>query len=41
LIQLGDVRLTYVVDGAMGLTPAGFFPDVPTAYGAEATSGWF
>jgi glyoxylase-like metal-dependent hydrolase (beta-lactamase superfamily II) len=34
-IQLGDVRLTYVVDGAMGLTPGGFFPDVPTAYWAS------
>ena len=34
-IQLGDVRLTYVVDGAMGLTPAGFFPDVPGAYWAS------
>jgi glyoxylase-like metal-dependent hydrolase (beta-lactamase superfamily II) len=34
-IQLGDVRLTYIVDGAMGLTPAGFFPDVPGAYWAS------
>jgi glyoxylase-like metal-dependent hydrolase (beta-lactamase superfamily II) len=31
-LNLGDTRLTYVVDGAMGLTPAGFFPDVPSAY---------
>jgi glyoxylase-like metal-dependent hydrolase (beta-lactamase superfamily II) len=28
-LDLGGVRLTYVVDGAMGLTPAGFFPGVP------------
>jgi glyoxylase-like metal-dependent hydrolase (beta-lactamase superfamily II) len=31
-LNLGDTRLTYVVDGAMGLTPAKFFPDVPAAY---------
>jgi glyoxylase-like metal-dependent hydrolase (beta-lactamase superfamily II) len=34
-LDLGDTRLTYVVDGAMGLTPAGFFPDVPDAYWAS------
>jgi glyoxylase-like metal-dependent hydrolase (beta-lactamase superfamily II) len=31
----GGVRLTYVVDGAMGLTPAGFFPEVPQDYWTE------
>jgi glyoxylase-like metal-dependent hydrolase (beta-lactamase superfamily II) len=31
-LDFGDTRLTYVVDGAMGLTPAGFFPDVPAAH---------
>jgi glyoxylase-like metal-dependent hydrolase (beta-lactamase superfamily II) len=31
-LDLGDARLTYVVDGAMGMTPAGFLPDVPAAY---------
>jgi glyoxylase-like metal-dependent hydrolase (beta-lactamase superfamily II) len=31
-LKLGDTRLTYVVDGAMGLTPSGFFPNVPAAY---------
>ncbi|MEU1479886.1 MBL fold metallo-hydrolase [Streptomyces sp. NPDC005760] len=29
---LGDVRLTYVVDAAMELDPAGFLPAVPAAY---------
>ncbi|SDP09655.1 MBL fold metallo-hydrolase [Actinacidiphila guanduensis] len=28
-LDLGEVRLTYVIDGAMGLLPAVFFPDVP------------
>jgi glyoxylase-like metal-dependent hydrolase (beta-lactamase superfamily II) len=28
-LELGGVRLTYVVDGAMGLTPEGFFPGIP------------
>jgi len=31
-LDLGDVRLTYVIDGAMGLLPAVFFPDVPADY---------
>jgi glyoxylase-like metal-dependent hydrolase (beta-lactamase superfamily II) len=31
-IRLGDVRLTYVVDGAMALPRAGFLPDVPEEY---------
>jgi glyoxylase-like metal-dependent hydrolase (beta-lactamase superfamily II) len=31
-LNLGDTRLTYVVDGAMGLSPERFFPDVPAAY---------
>ncbi|WP_433662295.1 MBL fold metallo-hydrolase [Nocardia sp. CA-128927] len=34
-LQLGEVRLTYVVDGAMGLTPAGFFPDIPAEHWAD------
>ncbi|MGW2544333.1 MBL fold metallo-hydrolase [Kitasatospora sp. NPDC001574] len=29
---LGDTRITYVVDGAMELDPAGFLPAVPPAY---------
>lgn len=32
---LGDVRLTYVVDGALELDTAGFLPAVPTAYWRE------
>ena len=31
-IDLDDVRLTYAVDGAMGLTPEGFFPEVPAEH---------
>ncbi|MBP2479403.1 glyoxylase-like metal-dependent hydrolase (beta-lactamase superfamily II) [Crossiella equi] len=31
-LQLGQVRLTYVVDGPMGLSPEGFFPAVPSSY---------
>jgi glyoxylase-like metal-dependent hydrolase (beta-lactamase superfamily II) len=31
-LDLGDVRLTYVIDGAMGLLPGVFFPSVPTDY---------
>jgi hypothetical protein len=31
-LELGDVRLTYVVDAAVGLIPARFFPDVPAEY---------
>ena len=31
-LRLGDVRLTYVVDGAMALTTTGFFPAVPGEY---------
>ena len=34
-VQLGDVRLTYVVDGAMALTAGGFFPAVPGEYWRE------
>lgn len=34
-LDLDDVRLTYVVDGAMGLIPSGFFPDIPEAHWAE------
>lgn len=33
--QLGDVRLTYVVDGAMGLPSSGFFPDVPADHWSD------
>ncbi len=31
-LELDDVRLTYVIDGAMGLLPHVFFPDVPSSY---------
>ncbi|MEV7556150.1 MBL fold metallo-hydrolase [Streptomyces sp. NPDC089795] len=31
-LTLGDTRLTYVVDAAMELDPAGFLPAVPAAY---------
>lgn len=31
-LKIGDVRFTYVVDGAMWLTPEGFFPGVPKEY---------
>ena len=31
-LQLDDVRLTYAVDGVMGMIPARFFPDVPATY---------
>lgn len=31
-VDLGDVRLTYVSDGAMAMRPSGFFPDVPESY---------
>lgn len=31
-VELGDVRLTYVSDGAMTMRPSGFFPDVPDSY---------
>jgi glyoxylase-like metal-dependent hydrolase (beta-lactamase superfamily II) len=34
VLELGDVRLTYVVDGAMELTTDGFFPDVPAEHWA-------
>ncbi len=34
-LQLGDARLTYAVDGVMGMIAARFFPDVPAAYWAE------
>jgi hypothetical protein len=30
-MNLGGVRLTYAVDGAMGLLPQVFFPDLPAA----------
>lgn len=35
VLDSGGVRFTYVVDGAMGLTPAGFFPEVPESYWTE------
>ncbi|MEW2296118.1 MBL fold metallo-hydrolase [Streptomyces sp. NPDC006743] len=31
-LVLGDVRVTYVVDGAMAMLPSGFFPGVPRQY---------
>jgi glyoxylase-like metal-dependent hydrolase (beta-lactamase superfamily II) len=31
-LMLGDVRLTYVVDGAMAMLPSGFFPGFPQNY---------
>jgi glyoxylase-like metal-dependent hydrolase (beta-lactamase superfamily II) len=31
-LELGDVRLTYAIDGVMGMIAARFFPDVPAAY---------
>lgn len=34
-LELGDVRLTYVVDGALWLTTADFFPAVPADYWAD------
>ncbi|MFF5983903.1 MBL fold metallo-hydrolase [Streptomyces olindensis] len=34
-LTVGDTRLTYVVDGAMELDPAGFLPAVPAAYWRE------
>jgi hypothetical protein len=34
VLTLDDVRLTYVVDGAMGLEPGSFFPDLPAGYWA-------
>ncbi|MFI9379814.1 MBL fold metallo-hydrolase [Kutzneria sp. NPDC052558] len=34
-IQLGDVRLTYVVDGAMALVASAFLPAVPGEYWRE------
>ncbi|MEV4969816.1 MBL fold metallo-hydrolase [Streptomyces scopuliridis] len=34
-LKLGDARLTYVVDGAMGILPEGFFPAVPEEYWQE------
>lgn len=34
MLTLDDVRLTYVVDGAMGLKPEAFFPDLPAGYWA-------
>jgi glyoxylase-like metal-dependent hydrolase (beta-lactamase superfamily II) len=34
-LELGDVRLTYVVDGAMGMRPDGFFPGIPAEYWTE------
>jgi glyoxylase-like metal-dependent hydrolase (beta-lactamase superfamily II) len=33
-LTLDDVRLTYVIDGAMGLRPEAFFPDLPSEYWA-------
>jgi glyoxylase-like metal-dependent hydrolase (beta-lactamase superfamily II) len=32
---LDDVRLTYAVDGAMGLLPRAYFPDLPAQYWAS------
>jgi glyoxylase-like metal-dependent hydrolase (beta-lactamase superfamily II) len=34
-LNLGDVQLTYAVDGAMGLVPQAFFPDLPAGYWAS------
>ncbi len=34
-MNLGDVRLTYAVDGAMGLSPQVFFPFLSAGYWAE------
>jgi glyoxylase-like metal-dependent hydrolase (beta-lactamase superfamily II) len=34
-LSLGDVDLTYAVDGAMGLIPQVFFPDLPAGYWAD------
>ena len=34
VLTLDDVRLTYVIDGAMGLWPEAFFPDLPAGYWA-------
>jgi glyoxylase-like metal-dependent hydrolase (beta-lactamase superfamily II) len=31
-LQLDDIRLTYVVDGAMEIAPAVFFPEIPHHY---------
>jgi glyoxylase-like metal-dependent hydrolase (beta-lactamase superfamily II) len=33
-VNLDDVQLTYAVDGAMGLLPRAFFPDLPAGYWA-------
>ena len=33
-VTLDDVRLTYAVDGAMGLLPDVFFPHLPAGYWA-------
>ena len=37
-MNLGNVRLTYAVDGAMGLLPLAFFPDLPAGYWASHPS---
>ena len=34
VLTLDDLRLTYVVDGAMGMKPGAFFPDLPAGYWA-------
>jgi glyoxylase-like metal-dependent hydrolase (beta-lactamase superfamily II) len=34
-LELGDVRLTYVIDGAMAMNASGFFPAVPGEYWRE------
>ncbi|MBC3840001.1 MBL fold metallo-hydrolase [Streptacidiphilus sp. 4-A2] len=34
-LALGDVRLTYVLDGAMEMDPVGFFPAVPAGHWAR------
>src|SRR5260221_13849204 len=33
-LNLDDVRLTYLVDGAMGLYPGEYFPDLPAGHWA-------
>jgi glyoxylase-like metal-dependent hydrolase (beta-lactamase superfamily II) len=37
-LTLGEVRLTYLVDGAMWLTPEGFFPGIPGSHWAQNPS---
>lgn len=35
VLELGGVRFTYVVDGALAMVPGGFFPAIPAAYWTE------